>query len=453
MNIVQGFVKIPELADNKPGAVALFGELSPISMTFSRDLKNYAHTELYPLVEVVTFYTRDETGKTIDLPAVVSRAATGVGDWIYRQSRSGLVPDNAQKATFIQSIVFEFSNLTNSYGLPTKIKDVNLGTLMDTTEVNRRLPDYVVFKLDDDAKSYEVKLWFNDQAFQLQYLYYDMVVLPPLGQVDALNGTTADVSILINGVSKTQIINQTNQVTQNNPATTVYPLTLRWHNPTNPSSTLQTEWFVVIYGKAGIDNDAVKDAIRSYIAKNTGINIWSSIYPDLYAESEFVIVPFWDQLSTPENGYDEGLYRTAVSKASLARIENDKLPASYNTVADFGAYKNLYLVTASSSYRAIMFYALGNPNNTGGYFSFLHVFPDYMNLATTSPDFSRLTMKTQTFMIKLHEAMHKAREYTQSKPLPQGYSMSIKSNREYIGFDYEGFTFYIQTRTGYLKSN
>lgn len=453
MNIIQGFIKIPMLADNIPQAIAPFGELSPISTTFTRDMRNFALPTEYPAVEFVSFKTVDINSNPLVVTPVISRLCIAVGSWVFTQSQDKQIPTNNEKTNFVQSITAEFAAVINSYGLAAPIQAVEVGNIYDTTTPGVRFPDYVAFKFNDDVKPYSIKLWFSDEKFQVQYNNYEIVVLPPVGAIDSLNATTAQVSTLLTTLTKTQIINQINVVTNENPATTIYPIRLRWHNPVNKTSTLDTEWLAVIYGKAGIDNDAVKDAIRTYISNNSSNTNWTSIYPDLYAESEFVIVPFWDQLSTPDNGYDEGLYRTAINSDNLKRIETQKIPASYNTVTDFEDYKKNNLVVASSSYRAIMFYSLGNPNNTGATFNLLQVFPDYMDISTSSADFSRLNLKTQNFVIMLTEALHKAREYNQNKGVPSGYSMSIKGNREYLGFDYEGFTYYVQTRLGYLKNN
>lgn len=453
MNIIQGFVKIPKLSDNAPNKVAPFGELSPISLTFSRNIKYFALPDTNPDVELVTFKTVNSVDEDIDVPDAISTIMITLSDWVYTQSVNKAIPEDANITAFKQSITSEFSNVINSYGLEVPIYNVNVGEILNTPIGGERMPDYISFQFNDNGKEYSFKLWFNDSRFQLQYLYYDIVVLPPVGVIDSLNDTTAQVSTILSGVSKSQIINQTNTVTQDNPATRLYPITLRWHNPENSTSVLDTEWVAVIYGKAGIDNDAVKDAIRTYISTNSGLTNWTSIYPDLYAESEFIIIPFWDQLATPENGYDEGLYKSIVSKDDLARIEQQKVPVSYNSVTDFEAYKNEHLMVGASSYRCIMFYTLGNPNNTGGKFNLGLLYPDYMNISTSSPDFSRLTRRTQDFVIQLNEALHKAREYTREKPLPVGYALSIKANREYLGFDYDGYTFYIQTRLGYMKNN
>lgn len=452
MYIVQGFLRIPQISDNSNGVTAPFGELSPTSWTFSRSIKNYSNATKAASVEFVSFKSVDETNKDTNIPAFISDTIVTMGQWIHTQSKKSAIPSNQQLITFVQAITTEFSNLTNTYGLPAAVKNVQVGEILDTPIAGQRMPDYVAFELKDDKKIFSIKFWLNDKRFAVQYPYYEMVVLPPVGFVDALNGTTADVSNLLNGITKTQIVNQITAVTRDYPATYIYSINLRWHNPNNPTSTLETEWFVVVYGQAGIDRDVVKDSIRTYIAANSGVTIWTSIYPDLYAESEFIIIPFWSEVATIDNGYDEGLYRSAVPKYRMEEIENKQIPTSYNTVTDFAAYKRQYLVTCSTNYRSILFYALGNPNNTGGKFSLLQLYPDYMDIPTTSPDFNRLSTKTQGFAIKLNEAFHVAREYSRTKPIPTGYALSTKSNREYIGFDYDGFTFYILTLAGFMKA-
>ena len=47
--------------------------------------------------------------------------------------------------------------------------------------------------------------------------------------------------------------------------------------------------------------------------------------------------------------------------------------------------------------------------------------------------------------------MNKARLFDINKGIPEGYTLATKGAREYIGFDYEGFTYYVLTRSGYLK--
>lgn len=452
MDIIQGFAKNPELSNNQVGVTAPFGELSPVSLTFSRTIKNYANTAKYPGMEFVAFKTINANNQNIDLVPFVSNTILAVSHWTYGQSASNAIPDNLQKATFVTSLTNEFRNLINSVGLKTELTYIEVGEILNTPVAGKRLPDYISFRITDDTRQYSVKLWFNDARFRSQYMYYEMVVVPPVGVVDMLNGTTADVSNILNSITKTQVLNQINSVTQDNRGTYIYPFSLIWHNPNNPTSTLNTEWFVVIYGNAGIDNDAVKDAIRSYIATNSSIKLWTSIFPDLYAESEFIIIPFWNQLATPDNGYDEGLYRSAVTKAQLAQIERDQIPPSYNSVADFEAYKTRNLVTASSTYRALMFMSLGNPNNVEGKFNLLMIFPDYMDIPTNSPDFNRMSTATQEFCLKLNDALNKAFDYSVSKAVPLGYSLSTKSNKEYLGFDYNGFKYFVMTKLGFMKT-
>lgn len=453
MKIIQGFVNIPDLANNEKGKIAPFGEISPKSLTFSRTIKNFSNSATSPYVEIITFKTVNENSADIDVPDFVSRTAIQVGNWVYVQSKEDNIPEPSNKNAFKQALLGEFTDLTNSYGLPTSMITADMGDILTIPGTSRRLIDWVSFTLIDDGDEYTIKLWFSDYKFQLQYTYYELVVLPPIVNIDSFNQTTPDVATLLASITTNQVLNKINEVTEDNPATTTYTLPLRWHNPKNPLSTLDTMWYVVVYGKAGIDNDAVKDAVRTYISLNTKLTLWSSIFPDLYAESEFIFIPMWDQFSTPETGYDEGLYRSGVTLRELNRIKRDKIPRSYNTVADFDTYMNDNLIVLSVPYRAMLCICLGNPNNTGSKFNLFNIYDDYMNINPDSPDFNRLKTSTQEFIIKIAQAMHKARAWGPSKPLPVGYSLSIKQNREFIGFDYEGYKYFIMTRHGYLKDS
>lgn len=453
MKIIQGFVNIPDLADNEKNKTAPFGEISPKSLTFSRTIKNFSDSANSPYVEIITFTSVNENSADIDVPAFVSRTAIQVGNWIYTQSKDGNIPAASNEAAFKQAILGDFQNLTNSYGLPTSMVSVDVGEILPIPSTPRLLVDWVSFVLKDDGDDYTVKLWFSDYKFQMQYTYYELVVLPPLVNIDTFNGTTPDVATLLSNITTNQVLAKINEVTEDKPATTTYTMPIRWHNPKNPTSTLETMWYVVVYGKAGIDNDAVKDAIRTYISLNTTITLWTSIFPDLYAESEFIFIPTWDQYSTPETGYDEGLYRSGITIRELNRLKRDKIPRSYNTVADFDTYMNDNLIMLSVPYRAMLCLCLGNPNNTQAKFNLFKIYNDYMNINPDSPDFNRLKTSTQQFIIKLSDALHKARAWGPSKPLPIGYSLSTKQNREYIGFDFEGYKYFIMTRHGYLKDS
>lgn len=106
----------------------------------------------------------------------------------------------------------------------------------------------------------------------------------------------------------------------------------------------------------------------------------------------------------------------------------------------------------STMYRGINLLAVGNPNNIGGHIKFKPMFPDYMAVSTDKGDFARMSTMTQEFILVLLEVLEMARRYTLNSTLAPGFIKATKGNREYIGFDYEGFTYYVLTRLGYLKN-
>ena len=110
MKIVQGFVSIPSLSDNAVNAIAEFGEFSPHSATFTKDLRSYSDTNVYPHIEIITVKVIDESSTEIVLPTAVSNTMLAVSNLIYTQYTNSAIPLNMNKATMEQAIRKRRSN-------------------------------------------------------------------------------------------------------------------------------------------------------------------------------------------------------------------------------------------------------------------------------------------------------------------------------------------------------
>ena len=448
MYILNAFASIPDLNNNTKGVTATFGEISTRSLTFSKDVRTYSNNAAYPNVEIITFSSYANDGSPTDPNTNVTTTALAVATWLYEQHNNAQLPVNSAKASLEAAINDAFAAITIN-GKAVIVRNTRVGVMISSAESGKRLCDYVQFDVTIANVETRVKLWFSDAKFQTQYQQFEIVVIPPVPVIDTLNGTTANVANDLSAMSKSNVINQVSAITSKYKQTDVQPYQLKWHNPTSPTSTLMTEWTVVIYGQAGSDTDAIKDAIRLYIAQHSNLTNWNVIFPDLYSESEFVIVPFWDQLSTPTGGLDDGLYSTAILMSEIQRLVDKYTPAAYGSSTNLPAFKIANVSVCASSYREMMFFALGSPNNKDNQWQLKQRFPDYMAVNTDNPDFARLTQTTQRFVIKLNEAMNKARLFTPNDPIPVGYTRAVKGNREYLGFDYDGFTYHILTRFGF----
>lgn len=442
MYILNAFVEIPDIANNAINKIGVFGELSVKARTFTKDVRNFSDKSAYPDIELTTFAMLDETSQPYpNPPAELTNTALSMANFLYTQYSNNAIPLPTSKSTLVNAIAAEIASIRN----------VNIGEILDSGLPGKRLIDYVRYDTVIDSKIWRVTLWFSDAKFRLQYPLYDIVVIPPLGDIDRLLDTPANVIEALTSITIDYTINRIASITSEHSATTVYTHTLKWHDTAGSSSKVNTKWTVVIYGNAGNDLDIIKDAIRQYISNNSTSPKWPAIFPDLYSENEFLLMPLWGLLATRTDGYDDGLYSSIVNYNDI-NIQADRIiPVSYSSSIGKETLRTNYLGLVASSFRGLNIMAIGNPNNLGGKIIFKDMYPDYMSVSTDRSDFARMSTNTQEFVLILNEVLDMARGYTLNSVLKAGYAKAIKGNREYIGFDYNGFTYYVLTRMGYLK--
>lgn len=442
MNTLNAFVEIPALANNAIEKIGIFGELSVKARTYTKDIRNYVDKSAYPSIELTTFAILDEKSVPIPTPPEdLTNTALSVSNFLYTQYSNNAIPLPPSKPTLVNAVAAEFSNLRN----------VRIGDILNSESPGKRLIDYIRYDITIDSKLWRVTLWFSDAKFRLQYPLYDIVVIPPLGDIARLIDTPAMVIEALSSITVDYTINRIAAITNEHSATTVYTHTLRWHDPSGGSARADTKWTVVIYGSAGNDLDLIKDAIRRYLSDNSTSDKWPVIFPDLYSENEFLLMPLWGMLATPTEGYDDGLYSSLINAHDIDLQAARLIPASFMGVVNLDTLKQKYLGVMATTYRGVMVMNMGNPNNVGSKIVFKDMYPDYMAVSTDRSDFARMSSITQEFVLKFLETLEIARNYTLNSTLPSGYTKATKANREYIGFDYEGFTYYVLTRIGYLK--
>lgn len=441
MNTLKGFISIPYLANNSLGQTAIFGELSTYSQTFSRIKQQFADPTSYPGIELVTFTTVTDTGSQFNPSVAVSGHILAVATWVYEQYQNSLIPSNASKAAFITALTTEFPLMTG----------VVINEILNGSPSTKRMPDYIYWHFNDGGVDNEIKIWFADSRFRTQYDDFEILVIPPVATLDTLNNPLTTVAQLVLQRTASVVIQAVNTLTNNEPYTILRTQNVVWNSPSSPGVTLPTDWTVVIYGAAGNDTDAIKSAIREYISTHSALTVWSTIYPSLYADNEFVIIPMWGDTSVPENGLDPGLYSASVRAGKLINVAAALIPSTYAQSVVISTFLSSHLYIASAFFRSLSFMAVGNPNNAGSAYSFDALYGDYMNIPTTSSDFARMVVTTQNFIIKLNDALEKAMTLTSISAVPVGYTRSIRNNKVYLTFDYNGYNYLVLAAISYSE--
>lgn len=444
MNDIKGFLVIPSLVDNRDGITAKFGELSEVSETFSRDRRTFNNATIAPNIALKTFRYVNNVGETIN-PAsdAVMRRLLILGQWIYNQYDATQIPPNIQAAMFADAIKQEHS-----------LTEVTVGTITQGVTTNKRLPTFVRVKFIEANVEYTAKLWISDEAFRKEYEHSQIFVIPPTPSITDLRldsvGLTA---VLATSNIATHLINNLSSITTKYPQSAIIKFDLPWHDLSNPDITINTTWTIVTYGLSGTDVDEVKEAIRNYIAANSSESQWNVIYPSLYSENEFAIVPVWDEVAAPEAGANPILFSPSVTPLKMTQVANSRLPSGYaQQSGSLATFVSTNLRALPSSYRELMLLAIGNPNNSGDITDIKKVYADYTGLPSSNADFSRMAEKTRNFITKLHYALEVAYTAEQSTILPSEFTRAIRSGRLYVTFVLDGYQFLVQARSAYLQA-
>jgi hypothetical protein len=431
---------MPSLSDNgADGVIAQFGEMSTTVKTFTRDMKNYANPVKYPGVELITTKSINDNGGSMTPPPDIQDTLLALGNWIFNQYTAGTIPTNINKGLFIQSIKDELPQLDNIV-----IHEIILGNT-----AGKNMPDNISFTMLYNTTEYSCKFWFSDSRMRTQYDDYQIFIIPPIANIEELNGSVSTVRNLLDNVTPGDIIRRSQDIQSKFPATNTTVLTLTWHDQNNPAVTLKTDWYAVVYGQAGLDLDALKNAVRDEINRTSSETKWNIIYPELYSENEFVVVPMWDNIAQPENAASADAYASYARFGELSDTLSARLPVGYGQMTTLSTFiaQNAYIFSAQ--YRTVMALIIGNPSNAGNVYNIEQQYKDYRNLNTDSPDFIRMEPTTREWAVKINDALEIARTLLPSDAAPTGYTKLQRGSRLFLTFEMHGFYYLVLTKYSY----
>ena len=444
MYILKGFMSMPSLADDGYQKTGEFGELSTHLQTFTRDMRNYAITA-QPDVELFVFRCIDEMENRTNPSASFREQLLAFGQWVYSQLITSAIPPDRNKPAFIQTITAQFPMMSN----------ISVGEILESsTTAGRHCPDYVQFKILDGSYQYQVQLWFSDGAMVRQYDHFEVFVIPPVPEIRGLINTKPNVWALLQQQTSDFLINRMQSIIGSNPQTVLHSYPLTWHDPEDFNATIPTKWTVIIYGAAGNDDEAIKEKIKEYIADNSDYTKWPEIYPELYTETEFAFFPMWNKIALDGNALQIGIYSPLASIKDIKAMAKTYLPSGYQkTGMTTDQFLDANLFSGTANYRTIAFGTVGNPNNKDGKTTLQDLYPDVnLALSTTDNDFGRMSLTTQEFCTKFHEALDVAREYDPSEPLDPAYTRMTRRGNYFVAFKFNDFVYTFLTKYSYDKA-
>lgn len=263
---------------------------------------------------------------------------------------------------------------------------------------DKKYPDYLSFKIEDIKCS----VWLSDRTFKLFYPLYDIDVVTPFEEFDTIVKKPSEMLAALGKFDLNKFARRQDEVKDGYPSTFSRVLNI----PYRPRKDLKTVdcWFGFnIYGAAGDYEHLMREKLYDYL-KDLGLSDeWiEDHFPSIFEVNEFFIVPEWTDYALP-NRNNQGSINSQVNKAYSAPFNMPKYVKAYDGKDNF-MRANTYNVPIA--YNNLMCRVLNGVYTQEEVQDFKKYYGDLITVSSTSPDFARMSTKTQRFLIVLNHMIN-----------------------------------------------
>ena len=427
---VKGFVtnqsKVNNTVTNGKGEVALFGELSPNSKTFARELGYYT----VPNTDygIVTFTSKDENNNTVELPDTLISIINETIKWTWLLSTQ-VVP------TTYAEFIYKFKNAFGARG----VTDLSIGEIK--SDGDSTLPDFIEFTYAGDN---EVKLWFTDEAFANQYDDFELQIITPLRNIDDFWLSFNELKLkLENSNNPYSISLAIKEARDAYPFTDISTEVVTFTNPTNQNETIQTYWLALIYGAAGSNPDIIREKIIEHVLSISKYSrdAWARIMPGLFKQNEFYIVPEWNNIAIETTAVANKGVNSIITNATKGITKLTKIASDYPSF-----HISNFCDIWSTAYKPLAIYSIAHPDTRDKKYSIKDWYKDYLPVTTASYEFNRMSDITQDWVFTLYAALKAAEFYTNRRSLPRQFSLVERNGKLFVCFTHNQNKFMIYAK-------
>jgi hypothetical protein len=427
---LQGFSEIKPKINNSVGVISPVGELSTYASTFTKDLTKHENAS-WPNIAFSAFYSTDsDTGKQI-VPTNFSNITIEVSDSIY-----------AYCATF-QGTITRLDILNHLASMfANRINNVVVGELI--TGAGITIIEWVSFSLVG-AQANNVRTWFADSAFTSQYVPYEIIVIPPIDNLDDFFKPVEDVKVALAARTQTRTLELIDIAKDRHPETLIRGDEFTFSPATNPEYRPRISFTTIHYGIAGDSPDLVKQAIRDYCVENSSYPLtrWAEIFPDIFKTTEFIVLPRWDLVAIPNKTNQTGLNSPFINPDETMTV----LQAFYPMLPQSHIKQNTKVAT--HPYMSVAMAIFGGVDNRDGKYKITDYFPDYICVGTNSPDFNRMARSTQEWSTMMNTLLMVAENPSKFPNLPHRVKRVKRGNVEYITQIMDNILYLVVTKNAF----
>lgn len=411
MKTILGFAQCNALINNSPSITNDIGELSQISMTFSRGIGTYS-SDSQPGAVFQAFTTENDNGSPFALTDVYKIPILQLQYWIMLRIIDGRITND--KVITLQQITSAFSSTWGSLAIGPMV-----------TDGQHWAPEWISGTISGStAGTNTVKIWFTDEAFQMQYPRFELEPLHcvPTKDLDLLHEDFVTQQNAIAAFTKGMLSMALDQMVGDHPQTFIQTYTFKVYDKANTKLFQEAYWQVVGWGKNGRNDDAAYEAIKQDILANStfGEDEWALVIPDLFNPIEYVIAPDWISYSIPNKTVQAGIHSPVVDYATVLNLPK-KVMKWYAA-----AHIQTSLQVFPSLTKSLKLNAVAKPTNRGGQFKLLALYPDYALIPSTATEFDSISKGTQAFIFALQELILAAETMEAFSELPAGVNRVVR---------------------------
>ncbi len=427
---LKGFSSIDTLVSNVTGVVAPIGELSTFSSTFSKEKKIYP-SSLNSYITVYTFSSISSLSGDIAPPVVINTLGHIILDWIYTRQMNSVVVETKQQ--FLNALSNNFAAQCDS---------ISCGELVNAVN-GKQFPEWISWS----TRSYTTEdntttIWLSDQSFRQKYDNYEIQVVPPIENLDVFFTSAQNVLGAVNSVTHVNRFNAIQGARGDNPETVLAGVSFNWVDPLNNANLVNTNWSILVYGPNGNDSDVIRTAVAEYILDNSTRTEaeWRVIFPDIFRRTEFLFFPRWHNYAIENMVLQAGIYSPVVK--NIKEVEYLK-----NILMDFSdAFIETHTCVMPHPYKCIALDVIGGFENREGLFDITQIYPDILNVSTTSVDYNRMTASTQGMLSRLSEMVLIAESLTNFTDIPVNYRKTVRYGITFISTRYMNIEFMVSSK-------
>lgn len=431
---LKAFAHIGALVDNNRAVVAPIGELAPNAITYSRE-KEYYSTATAPGQGLVVFSSKRD-GVPEKTNSVLAESLINISKWAYAQALSGSFTSNPE--SFRTRFIVQFGSTYSLYATGAMVKASD----------NVYMPSYIEVRdiVNDDLR---YRVWYASEAFEQQYDEYEIKVVGPIDELDVFFQGSVTVAEALAARTQDVTFEQVQAAKQGYPETYVRSEMFEWYDPNNAAIEARkpTYWNVVIYGVAGNNIDAIKEALREYILSHSTHtkDEWAVIFPEIFTATEFIFVPLYGYPSITNKILTTGLL------SSITKMKNGMYQLVRLTRGE--GYTPEWLEEHGEimgiSHKAANAAVIGGPKNRDGIVELYMRYPDYINVLSTGNDFMRMKPETRRFVLAMEDMFRTADDMTPDSSIPVKFSRMTRDGVLYLVQTIDKFQMLVVSRYSY----